>query len=125
MIAGLRGGMVIIRATYVMNTARWDDPSLERTFMLTDMGPTPQAVEAFLRGYIAVQHKNPARAAAELAKFDTIAHIKGIEADQPERDKVAILRNELRAVIRHAGGATEEAIGLLRENGADSGCDAG
>jgi hypothetical protein len=36
-------------------------------------------------------------------------------ADQPERDKIAILRNELRAVLRDAGGATDDAIALLRE----------
>jgi tetratricopeptide (TPR) repeat protein len=112
---GQREGMVIVRATYVMNTGRWDDPSLSRTFTVSDLSPTAQAVEAFLRGYIAVAHKDNARAAAELAKLDALSHMKAADTDQPERDKVAILRNELRAVIRHAGGATEEAIGLLRE----------
>ena len=111
----LRDGMVTIRATYVMNTGRWDDPSLGRTFTLTDLRTTAQAVEAFLRGYVAIQHRDRARAATELARLDAVSQTKDIEADQPERDKVAILRNELSAVIRDASGATDEAITLLRE----------
>jgi len=110
-----REGMAVVRATYVMNTGRWDDPSLARTFETADLSPTAQGVEAFLRGYIAVEHKDNARAASELAKLDALGRLKGLDADQPDRDKVAILRNELRAVIRNASGQSAQAISLLRE----------
>src|SRR5438093_1566050 len=115
---GLRGRAVLaqMRAEYVVNSERWDCPCLRWDIDLTAVRARDAAVDLFTLGLSAL--KRGERAGAERALADLVT-LNGNRAPPPpghERDEVPdIVQLELQALLRQAGGATDEAARLMRE----------
>ncbi|MGI9076115.1 MAG: hypothetical protein ACR2G6_02155 [Gemmatimonadaceae bacterium] len=112
----VRAYLMSMRAHYLVNSERWDDPARSWTVNPAGVGPGPQVMDAFALGYAALRRGDRAEAGRHLA--DLIA--RGNRSKEHDRYGASaklpsILEKELRAVIRNAEGAPDEAISLLRE----------
>ncbi|HVH68518.1 MAG TPA: hypothetical protein VM716_11660 [Gemmatimonadales bacterium] len=103
-----------MRADYVINTERWDSPSLRWPLDLSHANSRAQAEDAFVTGFSALRRGDPAaaeRALGDLADLNRRRPPLGSYVDPvPE-----ILDRELRAAARQAAGATDGAVALMRE----------
>jgi len=114
---GRRGPAVLaqMRAEYVVNTERWDSPSLQWNIDLTAVRARDAAVDAFVTGLSALKRGDRAGADRGLADLAAVNQNR-ISAAGQVRDQIpAVLEKELRALLRQADGAAEEAITLMRE----------
>ena len=104
-----------MRADYVINTERWDSPSLQWRIDLTQARSRARAAEAFVAAFSAL--KGGDRAAANSARTDLTALNRTPPA--PETGYVdpvpAILDKELGAAFRQADGDLDGAVALMRE----------
>ena len=104
-----------MRADYVINTERWDSPSLQWRIDLTHARSRARAEDAFVAGFSALKRGD--RAAAADARADLTALNRTPPA--PETGYVdpvpEILDKELAAAFRQAEGALDGAIALMRE----------
>ena len=104
-----------MRADYVINTERWDSPSLQWRIDLTHARSRARAEDAFVAGFSALKRGD--RAAAAAARADLTALNRTPPA--PETGYVdsvpEILDKELAAAFRQAEGALDGAIALMRE----------
>lgn len=103
---GPGGYLVDMRAQYVINSERWDDPSLEWPAPPAAW-PVSRAVDAFTLGYAAVKRGDAAgaerhRAALESASRSGDAAVVG-----------GLLHSALRAAQAAAAGRADEAVALL------------
>ena len=111
-----RAHLLSMRAHYLVNTERWDDPVRVWTVDLTGLGPAAQAIDAFALGLAALRSGDRAGAVRHLA--DLIARGQRPAAQDRyggSQQVPLILEKELRALLRVADGAAEEAAALLRE----------
>jgi len=104
-----------MRADYVINTERWDSPSLQWRIDLTQARSRARAADAFVAAFSALKRGD--RAAATAARADLTALNRTPPA--PETGYVdpvpEILDKELGAAFRQADGALDEAVALMRE----------
>ncbi|MBA3560859.1 MAG: hypothetical protein H0W30_19965, partial [Gemmatimonadaceae bacterium] len=114
--APTRAYLMSMRAHYLVNSERWDDPSRNWTVDASGVGPAPQAMDAFALGYAAVKRGDRSEAARRLVEL--------VERGKrsPENDRYGansklpvVLEKELRAALKSAEGSSEEALVLLRE----------
>jgi tetratricopeptide (TPR) repeat protein len=104
-----------MRADYVINTERWDSPSLQWRIDLTQARSRARAADAFVAAFSALKRGD--RAAANSARADLTALNRTPPA--PETGYVdpvpAILDKELGAAFRQADGDLDGAVALMRE----------
>jgi tetratricopeptide (TPR) repeat protein len=103
-----------MRADYVVNSERWDSPSLQWSIDLARANSRAVAADLFAAGFSALKRGDRAvaqRALADLAALDRARPAPGTGYVDPIP---AILDVELRAAARHADGAVAGAITLLR-----------
>ncbi|HEX5819069.1 MAG TPA: hypothetical protein VFY20_09330 [Gemmatimonadales bacterium] len=113
---GRRAYLTNARGQQVLNAERWNDPALAWTVPIDDAGSVPQAVDAFTRGYAALQRGDRAAAKRALAAIDAVrGKPAGPLGGLPEMP--AVLADELRAAILRAEGNKAEAQRLLRAVG--------
>src|SRR5947207_15104773 len=102
---GGRGRAVLaeMRADYVVNTERWDSPSLEWSVDLTAVRARDAAVDAFVAGLSAVKRGDRERAERGLADLVAVNHSRAPPDPGHARDQVPdLLLKELEAVVRQA-----------------------
>ena len=115
---GMRGRAVLaqMRAEYVVNSERWDCPCLGWKIDLAAVRARDAAVDLFAVGLSALKRGERAGAERALADLASLNDNRASPAPGRERDEVPdILQMELQALMRHAGGALEDAVRLLRE----------
>src|SRR2546430_14478378 len=115
---GGRGRAVLaeMRADYVVNTERWDSPSLEWSIDLTAVRARDAAVDAFVAGLSAVKRGDRERVERGLADLVAVNRSRAPPDPGHARDQVPdLLQKELEAVVRQADGRTGDAIALMRE----------
>ena len=103
-----------MRADYVVNSERWDSPSLQWGIDLTYANSRAVAADLFATGFAALQRGDRAvaeRALADLAALDRTRPAPGTGYVDPIP---GILHLELRAAARRADGTVAAAITLLR-----------
>jgi tetratricopeptide (TPR) repeat protein len=113
---GRRGPAVLaqMRAEYVVNTERWDSPSLRWNIDLTAVRARDAAVDAFVAGLSALKRGDRAGADRALMDLAAVNQNRASAAGQA-RDRVPdVLEKELRALLRQADGAAGETIALMR-----------
>src|SRR2546428_716188 len=106
-----------MRADYVVNTERWDGGPLQGGKIdLAEARLRDKAVDAFVFGLSAVKRGDRAGAERNLADLVTFSQMRAAIDTGPEKDRVpSILEKELRALLRQADGAGDDAVALLRE----------
>src|SRR5205809_1301417 len=115
---GMRGRAVLaqMRAEYVVNSERWDCPCLQWDIDLTTVRARDAAVDLLTIGLSALRRGERAGAERALADLVTLNGNRAPLAPGHERDEVPdIVQLELQALLRQAGGATDEAVRLMRE----------
>src|SRR5438445_9080362 len=112
-----RAELALMRADYVVNTERWDGGPLQGGKIdLAEARLRDRAVDAFVFGLSAVKRGDRAGAERNLADLVTFSQMRAAIDTGPEKDRVpSILEKELRALLRQADGAGDDAVALLRE----------
>jgi len=112
-----RAELALMRADYVVNTERWDSPSLQGGRIdLAEARLRDRAVDAFVFGLSAAKRGDRAGAERNLADLATFSQMRAAIDTGAEKDRVpGILEKELRALLRQADGAVDDAVALLRE----------
>ncbi len=104
-----------MRADYVVNTERWESPSLQWSIDLAHANSRARAVDAFARGFSALKRGDRAAAQAALAGLAALNRSR----PAPETGYVdpvpGVLYQELRAAAWQAQGALAEAIALMHK----------
>src|SRR5207247_8085908 len=115
---GLRARAVLaqMRAEYVVNSERWDCPCLRWDIDLTAVRARDAAVDLLTLGLSALKRGERAGAERALADLVTLNGNRAPPAPGQERDEVPdIVQLELQALLRQAGGATDEAVRRMAE----------
>jgi tetratricopeptide (TPR) repeat protein len=113
---GRRAYLLSMRAHYLVDTERWSDSIVAWPLDTAGLGAVPLAMDAFARGYAALRRGDRSAADSLLAALGTLTRLPMVEDRYGGNPHVpAILEKELRASIRAAAGATDEAVTLLRE----------
>ena len=112
-----RAELALMRADYVVNTERWDSGPLQGGKIdLAEARLRDRAVDAFVFGLSAVKRGDRAGAERNLADLATFSQMRAAIDTGPEKDRVpSILEKGLRALLRQADGAEDDAVALLRE----------
>ena len=105
-----------MRAHYLVESERWSDSIVAWPLDSTGVGAVPQAMDAFGLGYAAARRGDRATADSMLRRLGALAALPKVVRRYGGNPQVpAILEQELRAVLRSADGASEEAMTLLRD----------
>jgi len=112
-----RAELALMRAEYVVNTERWDSPSLQGGRIdLAEARLRDRALDPFVFGLSAVKGGDRAGAERNLADLASFSRMRAAIDTGAEKDRVpSILEKELRALLRQADGAVDDAVALLRE----------
>ncbi|MFN2399039.1 MAG: tetratricopeptide repeat protein [Gemmatimonadaceae bacterium] len=105
-----RASLISMRAHYIVNTQRWDDPVLKWEVDTTGIHGM-QLVDAFVRGMAALSKGDRSAAEGHLARIAGASR----KASPEDDDYPVILEKQLRALVRLAEGSRDEAVALLRE----------
>jgi tetratricopeptide (TPR) repeat protein len=103
-----------MRAHFLINAERWDDPARAWALDVSDLGATAQAIDAFALGYAAARRGDRRLARQRLADLTTIR--SDARADGRNVAPVyvpAILARELEAAMLVADGKAAQALPLL------------
>jgi tetratricopeptide (TPR) repeat protein len=104
---GQRGYLASMRAHYVINTERWEDPVLEATVNVA--GDTEAAaIDAFVLGYAALRRGERGAVASQVARLQAAA-------DSSASPAARVLALNLAATIAAEDGAFARAVDLLGE----------
>ena len=105
-----------MRAHYIINSERWNDPVLEWRIEAPNAGPIARAMDAYARAYASLKSGNRSRV-AELAK-----ELSALTREPPKDDFFspnttvpAILDTQLRGLMLLDAGKEDEALATLRE----------
>src|SRR5207247_9529166 len=105
-----------VRAEHVVNRQRGACPCLRWDIDLTTVPARDAAVDLLTLGLSALKRGERAGAERALADLVTLNGNRAPPAPGQERDEVPdIVQLELQALLRQAGGATDGAVGLMRE----------
>jgi tetratricopeptide (TPR) repeat protein len=111
-----RAHLLSMRAHYLVTSERWADSIRTWPLDATGVGPVPRAMDAFALGYAALRRGERPAADSLLRVLDTLAKAPPATDRYGGNPQVAlILAKELRALLRNADGAGDEAVALLRE----------
>jgi tetratricopeptide (TPR) repeat protein len=104
-----------MRAHYLVDTRRWSDPAIEWEIDLLDAGTVVRAMDAFARGYAALERGDADAAERHVSVLGGMTvQSEGGWYGGNETVPV-ILRNQLQAMLYMQSGATEKALDLLHE----------
>jgi len=110
--SGQRGYLASMRGYYVINTERWDDPTLQWTISLDDAGAVARGIDHFVQGYAAAR-----RGATDAARRHLDALQSGSvgpnDAYGGNPTGTGVLRLELGAVLALGTGDTTGALERL------------
>jgi tetratricopeptide (TPR) repeat protein len=107
---------LVMRAHYLVASERWADSSIAWTVDTTGVGPVPLAMDAFALGYAALRRGDRPVAEEGLRRLDALAARPSSPDDDDANPQVVhILATELRAAVKAADGALDEAVALLRQ----------
>jgi tetratricopeptide (TPR) repeat protein len=104
-----------MRAHYVVDTRRWDDPVVEWEIDLSDAGTVVRAMDAFALGYAAVERGDGDAAERHVSTLGAMTMQSEGGWYGGNQTVPVILRNELQAMLYMRSGATEKALDLMRE----------
>ncbi len=111
-----RAVLAEMRADYVVNSEQWDCPCLRWGLDVSDARSRDRTVDAFVVGYGALQRGDRAAADRSLADIAAFNRLRAAADTAYERDPVPdIFERELRALLREAAGARQQAVVLMRE----------
>ena len=99
---GQRVYLTSMRAHHVINTERWDDPSLGWSFERSDLSALSRGIDAFVKGYAAVKRGDRTAARDALTALTALA----------ETDRIRVMALELEAVLAADPSRT---VALLEE----------
>lgn len=105
-----------MRAHFLINAERWDDPARAWALDVSDLGATAQAIDAFALGYAAARRGDRNTARRRLADLTTIR-----DDARPDGRNVApkyvpaILAHEIEAAMLVVEGKAAQALPLLRQ----------
>lgn len=111
---GQRAYLASMRAYYVINAERWDDPIMAWEIPLEDAGAVSQGIDRFTRGYAAARRGDVAAAKRQLEAM----HAGTVGQNDPyggNSTGTSALRLELEAAIALASGDTAHAVAKLRD----------
>jgi len=100
-----------MRGDYVINTERWSADLMDWPLRVDDL-PGAAVYDQFVRGYAAVR-RGDLRAARE-ARTELARRLEAVRDSLMNRT-LGVMGMELAALLRHKEGASDEALGLLRE----------
>jgi tetratricopeptide (TPR) repeat protein len=112
---GRRLYLLDMRAQYLVNSGRWDDSIRTWSVSREDVDSATLGVDAFALGYAALQRGDRAAADSLLGELAALAKPPSTGAYGSTPGVVPILEKELRAVLRLADSAPDEALALLRK----------
>ena len=111
-----RTHLAMMRADYIVNTRRWDDPAAEIEVDVTDLSPVVATRDHFASGVAALERGD--RMAAERALL-AMAEIRDdasrSSAYPPGLQAARVMELELEALLASTKGNTAEALDLMRE----------
>jgi tetratricopeptide (TPR) repeat protein len=108
--------LLSMRAHYVINSERWNDPALGWTLPTANIGPVAQAMDAFTIGYAALKAGRRAEAEAQVATLATLSSAARMnDAFGGSPSVPVVLEKELRAMLKARDGDVAGAIALLGE----------
>ncbi|HWP35932.1 MAG TPA: bacterial transcriptional activator domain-containing protein [Gemmatimonadales bacterium] len=101
--------LIGMRAHYVINTERWDDPAISWTIDASGVGPVGQAIDAFVTGLAALNRGD--RPASQRA----LERLRAVPAEGTAGVVPRILTSELAGAMAVREGQVERGLGLLLE----------
>jgi len=111
-----RAELALMRAHYVVNTERWDSPTLLGRIELADARLRDRAVDAFVAAFSALKVGDRVGADRGLVRLSDISRRRAAADTGYTKDRVpSILEKELQALLRQADGAPDDAVALMRE----------
>jgi tetratricopeptide (TPR) repeat protein len=116
--AGWRAHLLAMRAHYLVLSERWSDSVVGWPLDPTGVSAVPRAMDAFALGYAALRRGERPVADSLLAVVSALADTSAPPVTDRHGGNPAvpgILASELRALLRAADGAGDEAVALLRE----------
>jgi len=112
---GPRGYLLEMRAHYLVNARRWDDPARAWDVDRDGLRVTTLAMDAFALGYAAAERGDRVEARRRLGELGDIGNAGRIDGPNVAPARVpAILAKELEAVILVSEGKADRAVPLLR-----------
>ena len=111
-----RGYLTTMKAQHLVHTGQWNDSLAAGPVDSAGLGSLVRAVDAFIRGYGAARRGDRDGTERWLAALEAgLAAGEGRDGHGEGAEAVAVLREELRAMVRLAAGDTAGAVGLLRQ----------
>ena len=104
-----RNHLAMTRAAYVIETEEWDGEAARMELDVEGLGAETQATDAFATGLSAFKR------AEEEAARTSLARILELSEAEPDQVVVAILRDELKALLLLDEGREADALTMLRE----------
>ena len=113
---GSTGYLASMRAHYLINSERWDDPVRTWAIADQDLGDIARAMNAFALGYAAAKRGDLTTARQRLRDLAGIRNVAGTYGPNTAQSRVpVILARELEGTILVAGGKVEQAWPLLQQ----------
>lgn len=110
--AGRRAHLAILRAHQVVNTEKWDDPSLAWPIDLADANVVPRAIDAFAHAFAGLRRGDAGAVSRGIDAIHALGGSKpGGYGELPEVPR--ILAGILEANVLRAGGNQARAIAML------------
>ena len=111
-----RGYLVGMRAHYLINSERWDDPARAWALDVSELGDIARAMDAFGLGYAASRRGDLALARQRLADLRGLRDVARTNGPNVAPARVpVILTRELEAAILVAEGKADQAVPLLQQ----------
>jgi tetratricopeptide (TPR) repeat protein len=105
-----------MRAQYIVNSERWNDPVVAWRLEVANAGVVAQAIDAFATGYAALRRGERSPAAAALGELQARARGRPVDDFYSANTTVPqVLERELRALLLLEENKRSEALALLRE----------
>jgi tetratricopeptide (TPR) repeat protein len=112
--------LAAMRAQYLVNTERWDDPATRWDLELDGVSAGPQAMDAFVLAIAAIGRSDRAEAERWRAELERRAQAGPVADRYGGNARVpTILHKELRALLLLVDGRKDDAVRLLREAAAE------
>jgi tetratricopeptide (TPR) repeat protein len=111
-----RTHLAMMRADYIVNTLRWDDPAVEIEVDVLDMSPGVATRDHFASGLAALERGDRVSAERSLAAMAEIRDDASRSSSYPPGLQAArVMELELQALLAGANGKTTVALDLMRE----------
>ena len=113
---GEEPSLLSMRAQYIINSERWNDPVVGWALEAPNAGPVARQMDLFASGYAAIKSGNRVRAEQIHTQMLRSAPTPQVEDAYSSNAMVPrILQRQLRALLHLEGGERAPALALLRE----------